>query len=114
MLNRKGQALVEFVMILPVFLLLVLGTIDFGKIIYEKYTLQNKLDLIVDLYKEQKFDSMNEYVNQNGLQLNIDKNENFITIKISKNIDITTPGINVVLNDPYKVEESIVIFNETE
>ena len=31
--NEKGQALVEFIIILPVFLLLVFCVVDFGRII---------------------------------------------------------------------------------
>ena len=48
---NKGQALVEFIIILPVALLLVLGVIDFGNIIYKKYTLENDLNTVVDLYQ---------------------------------------------------------------
>ena len=46
MRNNRGQALVEFILILPVFLMIILCMIDFGKIFYEKYALQNDLDLI--------------------------------------------------------------------
>ena len=42
----------EFILILPVFLFLVLGMIDFGKIIYNKFTLQNDLNAIVELYQD--------------------------------------------------------------
>ncbi len=112
MLNKKGQALVEFVMILPVFLLLVFGAIDFGKIIYEKYTLQNKLDVIVNLYQNQNYDKMNMYINENNLSLETNTNDNLITLSISKKLQISTPGINKVLDNPYIVSESITIINE--
>ena len=41
MKNNKGQALVEFVIILPVMLLLIFSIIDFGIVIYEKNNLEN-------------------------------------------------------------------------
>jgi len=41
MKNNKGQALVEFIIILPIFLLLIISIIDFGNIISKKYSLEN-------------------------------------------------------------------------
>ena len=35
-MNNRGQTLVEFVLILPVFLLILFYVIDFGRIIYSK------------------------------------------------------------------------------
>lgn len=40
-LNSKGQALVEFALILPVLLLLTIGIIEFGRAFYMKNTLTN-------------------------------------------------------------------------
>jgi len=40
-LNAKGQSLVEFALILPVLLLLILGVIEFGRAFYMKNTLVN-------------------------------------------------------------------------
>ena len=37
MKNKKGQALVEFVIILPIFVFMVLTVIDIGKIIFFRY-----------------------------------------------------------------------------
>ena len=53
-LNKKGQALIEFVIILPIFLLLVMGVLDFGNILYQKYKLENSVDYITDLYKNKE------------------------------------------------------------
>lgn len=39
--NRKGQALVEFAIILPILLLLVMGIIEFGLIFNAYLTIQN-------------------------------------------------------------------------
>ena len=45
MLNKKGQALIEFIIILPIFLILVMGIFDFGNIMYQRYKLENSFDL---------------------------------------------------------------------
>ena len=39
--NEKGQALVEFALILPILLILVCGIIDFGWLYYNQITLNN-------------------------------------------------------------------------
>ena len=51
MRNKKGQALIEFVIILPVMLLLVFCLIDFGMVIYEKNNLEN---IVSDAENEEK------------------------------------------------------------
>ena len=51
-MNRKGQALVEFVLILPIFILMLFIIFDFGNIFYSKYDLQNQSSDIVRLIIE--------------------------------------------------------------
>ena len=46
---KKGQALVEFVIILPIFLFLLLGVIDVGRIMYTKVNLENTISDVVDM-----------------------------------------------------------------
>jgi Flp pilus assembly protein TadG len=39
--NSSGQSLVEFALIIPLLLLLVMGTVDFGRVFYIKIALQS-------------------------------------------------------------------------
>ena len=50
-MNRKGQALVEFVLILPVFILILFAIVDFGTILSKKNELENDSMDIVSLVK---------------------------------------------------------------
>lgn len=108
---NKGQALVEFIIILPVALLLVLGVIDFGNIIYKKYTLENDLDTVVDLYQNDQAQAMNDYVTKNNLSLNIDSDEEYVTVSISKRVRVYTPGLGQIINNPFSIETKRVIYN---
>ena len=108
---NKGQALVEFIIILPVALLLVLGVIDFGNIIYKKYTLENDLDTVVDLYQNDQAQAMNDYVTKNNLSLNIDSGEEYVTVSISKRVRVYTPGLGPIINNPFSIETKRVIYN---
>ena len=51
-MNNKGQALVEFVLILPIFIIILFTIIDFGTIINTKNTLENDSIDIVELIKK--------------------------------------------------------------
>ena len=108
---NKVQALVEFIIILPVALLLVLGVIDFGNIIYKKYTLENDLDTVVDLYQNDQAQAMNDYVTKNNLSLNIDSGEEYVTVSISKRVRVYTPGLGQIINNPFSIETKRVIYN---
>ena len=112
-MNNKGQALVEFIIILPVLMLIVLGMVDFGNIIYKKYSLEEDLDVLVSLYQDDKTDEMNDYALKNGLGLNFLYGDGNTTIVVSENFKINTPLLNKVLNSPYKIETKRVIYHES-
>lgn len=114
MKKTSGQALVEFVLILPIFLLLVFASIDFGTIIYEKYRLQNDLDVVKDLYETNREQEIQHYLNEKKLSISYDFTETYTTIVLTKKIDIMTPGLSQVLKSPYLVKESLTVFNATE
>ena len=46
MKNNKGQALIEFILILPILLIITIGIFDLFNIQNKKYELANELDYI--------------------------------------------------------------------
>lgn len=98
MKKNNGQALIEFTLILPVILLVLLYIVEFGRITLKKYELESNLDLIVTLYEEKKIDELNNYINANDINITYTKNNDLTTIKISKNIKSNMPLVNKVLN----------------
>lgn len=112
MRNKKGQALVEFILIAPIFLLMIMSMIDIGNVIYIKYDLENELDYIVDLYRNNKLDEINYYSNNNEFIVNITQANEMTTIELNKNINIYTPFLNVVMSNPYKITVDRVIYSE--
>lgn len=111
MRNKRGQALVEFVLILPIFLLLVFGSIDFGTIIYEKYRLQNDLDVVYELYTNNREQDLNRYLYEHDLKIAYQKNNSYTTITLTKYQTIITPGLSTILKNPYAVVESMTIYD---
>lgn len=110
MRNNKGQALVEFVIILPVIILIIMCIVDFGNIISNKYALENDLDMVVKLY--QNNDDVNSYIESKKETIDYDKQDEYVTINLSKNIIVTTPILNNILGKNYQVKVSRTIIDE--
>lgn len=112
-MNRKGQALVEFVLILPIFILLLFAIVDFGMIINKKNELENtSVDIISMIKNKEDIDNIKKIYPKLSIKL---KNDNKYTIiSISEKVDIITPGLNRVLGDPYEVKIERTILSDDE
>jgi Flp pilus assembly protein TadG len=114
-LDKKGQALVEFVIILPILIMLLFGIIDFGKIILVKMNLESEITEVTKMVNDNKSEiEIGAYLlaNTNKINLNIIKNKRNTTILLTSKVQIITPGLNMALNSPYEVKVSRVIYNE--
>lgn len=112
MKNHEGQALVEFILIIPVLAFLILGIIDIGNIVISKYHLENDLSNIVELYQIGKYSEIDNYINDNNIQIVYEKKDLYTTIILSDNVYIKTPGLNNVLGKKMKIETKRIIYNE--
>jgi len=112
MKNNKGQALVEFIIVLPIFLLLIISVIDFGNIISKKYSLENDLDTISDLYRSNNYTEINTYIKNKNIDLNYTNEDEFMVINLSKEVKITSPMLNLIFGNTYKINVSKSIYNE--
>ncbi len=98
--NTKGQALIEFILILPILLILTIGIFDLFNIQNKKYDLENDLDYITELYMNNKEDEINTYLNKNDITLEKNINGEFIELKLTKKVKLITPLLNKVLDNP--------------
>ena len=115
-LNRQGQALVEFIIILPVFIMLVLGIMDVGRIMYSKIVLEEQIGEVSSLYKNGK--SIEEIytkldLDEEKMILEIKKETEFINFILKTEVPILTPGLNFVFGDPYNLEISRSVSYDT-
>lgn len=110
-MNRKGQALVEFVLILPVFILILFAIVDFGTILSKKNELENdSIDIVLLINNGTSIDEIkNKY---SSLDIDLKDVDKYTEIKITKSINIITPGLNLILGNPYKVIVERVIPND--
>lgn len=107
-MNKRGQALIEFVLILPVLLLLIFAFIDFGRIIVCKNHLEGVMNEVVNLENEK----VSSYLkNDSDYVISYDvKIDEYKNITLETKLDLITPGLKNILKNPYvvKVERSIV------
>ena len=101
-MNNKGQALVEFVLILPVLIFIVFAVIDFGMIYSGKSNLENDSTDIIYLFKDgTTIDEIRNIYSENII--NVSTNENYYKFRISTAVNLITPGLNRILGDPYVI-----------
>ncbi len=110
-LNTKGQALVEFVLILPVFIFLLFAIYDFGMIFNRKNNLESSSIDIIDLYKSGK--SIDEIkVLYSKLSIDISSSDKYDEVVVEDKLKLITPGLNRIFGNPYKIQVVRYISNE--
>ena len=107
-MNKKGQALVEFVLILPVFLIILLVVIDFGNLLYSKNKLENDSTDIARIIKSNSDIKLDNEYKDIDVEIK-DYEEDYKKIIFSKYIDINTPLLDKILGDPCLITTERVI-----
>jgi len=107
--NEKGQALVEFVIILPILIFIILAIIDFGNIMVKKNALQNDLDIVSEMYVSEpsKIDS---YLEKIDASVDYEYDGDYLTIILKKGVNIITPGLNLIYGSDYQINTSKTIY----
>lgn len=98
-MNKKGQALIEFILILPIFIMILLASFDWIRIIETKIELQNDIEDYVTLDKESD-------------KITSKKDGDYIIYTASKSIEIYSPVLTPILSDSYKVEVERSIYDK--
>ena len=88
-MNRKGQALVEFVLILPIFILMLFAIVDFGMILSKKNELENiSVDVTAMIKNSDNIDDIKNLYPK--VKINISSDDKYTKIIISDDVDIMT------------------------
>lgn len=103
-MKKRGQALIEFIIILPILIFLILGIVDVGKIINLKNQLENDMDYVMTAFQEgQDLEDIQKTIDKKKEECSIDKQENFAVITLKRETTILTPGLNLILQSPYPI-----------
>lgn len=116
MKSNKGQALVEFIMILPVMLMIIFCVIDFARVFTLKTELENISSDVVDFYQNGKsYDEIKIIMKENiteDYDFDIKTNGEYATVTLAKVIEPITPGLSLINEDVFNVNVKRVIRNE--
>ena len=110
MRNERGQALIEFLMIVPILLLIIMAVFDFGNILYHRYELENHMDFIADLYESDKQEELDSYLSKYGLIMEVNRERDYQVIYVKRKVSISTPGLSKVLGNPYSISTSRALY----
>ena len=113
-MKEKGQALIEFILILPIILLVFVALIDIGNIFLQKYNLNDSLETVTELYQNDKQKELKAYVANENLIYDESKTGDMIKLTLKKKISINAPGLNNVLGKEYTAEASKSIYLDNE
>lgn len=115
-MNKKGQALIEFIILLPIIIIIFLGIIDFGLILYKSNHLESQMDEIIQMYKnDESFDKINQYVKKDNKNVKVElinEGNKFINVTLNEEYSTITPGINLIIGNPYLITAKRVIYYE--
>ena len=109
-MNKKGQALIEFVLILPVLLLIIMTMIDVGNIFIKKYELNKDLETISDLYQNNENKQLAAYIASEEIKFEEKPVGNMVKLTITKDINIAAPILSNVLGKEYKISLSKMVY----
>lgn len=110
MRNERGQALIEFLMIVPILFLIIMAVFDFGNILYHRYELENHLDLITSLYQDEKQNELDDYLDKHDLIMEVSREADYQVIYVKRKLSISTPGLGKILGDPYSISTSKTLY----
>lgn len=103
--KEKGQALIEFVLLLPIIIFLVLAVIDIGRILYTKTWLESKMNDMVHLVnKEEDTLELDTLLKDDQVVIKLKTSNDKTEITLSKEISFLTPGFNLILDNPYDIK----------
>lgn len=110
-MNNKGQALVEFVLILPIMVFILLSLVDFGNILYSKNKLENDATDIIRIINNNNEQELQEIYPNIKVSIE-DYKDDYKKVILSSNIKVNTPILDKILGNPCKITTERIITDE--
>lgn len=112
--KEKGQALIEFVLLLPIIIFLILAVIDIGRILYTKTWLESKMNDVVFLVNKENQDAneLDTLLENEQIVVKLKTNNDKTEITLLKEISFLTPGFNLILDNPYDIKIKRIVIHD--
>lgn len=113
-MNKKGQALIEFILIMSIFMLILMSLIDIGNIFIEKNELNKDFQIVEEMYQKEDMQKLTLYTSNNDLILEESTDNDLVTLTLKKQIKINAPILTNIIGKKYTIEEKRTFYKETE
>lgn len=115
--NKKGQAMVEFALIIPIFLLLLLGMVDLSRVISANFVLDNAARSAArigavsddDVKIQSAIDSSTAALDNGSISSSITRNGEELTIEIDYSVEILTPIVSNILGNSIPISGKTIM-----
>lgn len=112
-LNKKGQALVEFVILLPIIFIIIFAIIDVSLVFYNKNHLEGILDDVVTMTSNGKSEEeIKKTIDNKDITYNIIVDGTYATISLRQKIYFTTPISYSFFKNGLEIETKRIILYE--
>lgn len=106
--NNRGQALVEFLLIFPIVILLIMVMIDVGMIVFHRNQLETEIgEVVAMIQKDQPLQEIESSFLEKDIVFFYHIEENLIKIQLTKDLYFITPGLSKFLPSTVTLERNL-------
>lgn len=102
-MDKKGQALVEFIIVMPVLLLLLLAVVDYARILQTRSSLESVMEDVV---------TIEDYQLPENLSLSSKEEPGEKNYHLRKKVELYSPFLTVIMDNPYTVEVTRTVYEK--
>lgn len=104
LVNKKGQALVEFVILLPIIMMIIFIIIDFANVFYQKNHLESVSNDVLKIVENNNNEQIDDIEEKENIKISLSNESNMTIIEISKEVNLVTPFSNLFFDNPFVIK----------
>lgn len=110
MINKKGQALIEFVLLLPIIVILIFSSIDVLNLILKKNDLNTRLndEIVLLENKKETISDLEIRLESENIDITFKQHDEYVTVIATKEIKWISPITTAILKN-YTIQAKRVI-----
>ena len=109
-MNNRGQALVEFILILPVILIALVVLVELGNIFVQKINLNNSMTTVTRLYQNEQKEELENFISKENIEFSAKEVDDMVELTLKKKIKVSVPILNRILGSNYVAEAKQTIY----
>jgi len=114
MKSKRGQALVEFVLILPIVMMILCVIIDFSMIFYKKNHLEGVLnDTVLYIQHGKDISKLSEFVDDDKIKVTTSFDKQMLKVTLRQDVTLITPFSKTFFSNPYTITTDRMILYES-